>query len=356
MRGTPVSLLDNIRISNGPEGLRRFFSEMLHTDRNRLLELLSDRRLHFGTLYLLKPDIISGGLREALPGIYKKALELSDELCGVKTDGTLQAGRRITPVRRRTGTGPSGRSREGGKTQAADMIFSDTVAAPALGWIAETGWDNDMPEDSYELLMERCTALLLARLRHKPVLPAIADTIFSRHRQGRLIHNLVWAFFEARDRESLYLVAQKLGSPDRRDIALARKLLRFIPGTDDDAMSGPALYYGALKWLSENMPFIYYTGESMQMCPKPLYYAISYEAKYLGRQVSADSCELPGPLRDHENEQLTRFRSLDETQKQLLADVSCALYRQDKHRWESWIRLPVSDQLASAAIFTEGSV
>ena len=275
---------------------------------------------------------------------------MSDELCGVKrrhfagrqTDHACQKTYRYRTV---------GKKSEGGKTQAADMIFSDTVAAPALGWIAETGWDSDMPEDSYELLMERCTALLLARLRHKPALPAIVETIFSRHRQGRLIHNLVWAFFEARDRESLYLVAQKLGSPDRRDIALARKLLRFIPGTDDDNVSGPALYYGALKWLSENMPFIYYTGESMQMCPKPVYYAISYEAKYLGRQVSADSCELPGPLRDHENEQLTRFRSLDETQKQLLADVSCALYRQDKHRWESWIRLPVT--AASAAIYED---
>lgn len=355
MRGMPVSLLDNIRISNGPEGLRRFFSELLHTDRNRLLELLSDRRLHFGTLYLLKPDIISGGLREALPDIYKRALVMSDELCGAKTDGTAPAGRRITPVRRRAGIKQPGRYHAAGKAQAAGTMFSDPVTAPALGWIAETGWDSDMPEDSYELLMERCTALLLARLRHKPALPAIVETIFSRHRQGRLIHNLVWAFFEARDRESLYLVAQKLGSPDRRDIALARKLLRFIPGTDDDAMSGPALYYSALKWLSENMPYIYYTGESMQMCPKPVYYNVSYEGKYLCRQVSADSGKLPGPLNDYETEQLDRFRSLDGMQRQLLADVSFALYRQDKYRWESWIRLPVSDQLASEAFLTGGS-
>ena len=181
--------------------------------------------------------------------------------------------------------------------------------------------------------MERCTALLLARLRHKPVLPAIVETIFSRHRQGRLIHNLVWAFFEARDRESLYLVAQKLGSPDRRDIALARKLLRFIPGTDDDAMSGPALYYSALKWLSENMPYIYYT-EKVCRCVRSPFITISYEGKYLAGG-SLRTAELPGPLNDYVTEQPVSEAWMNAGQ--LLADVA-ALYRQDKHG--NPIRLP----------------
>ena len=50
MTGAPLSLLDNIRVSNGPEGLRSFFSELLHTDRIGLVELLNDRHLCFSTV------------------------------------------------------------------------------------------------------------------------------------------------------------------------------------------------------------------------------------------------------------------------------------------------------------------
>lgn len=280
MTGVPVSLLDNIRISNGPEGLRSYFSELFHADRGMLPELLNDRHLRFGTLYLLKSDIKSAGLDKVLTPIYKRALELSEELSGVKPVNTAQAGRRIAPVRKRMGRRLQDEYRAGGKAQNISEILSDAVTISALEWIVGTGWDSDMPEGSYELLMERCTALLLVRMRDKSALPAAADAIFSRHRQGRLIHNLVWAFFEAHDRESLYLVAQRLVSPDSRDAALARKLLCFIPGTDDDRADGPTLYRHAVGWLSENLPYIRYTGESMQMCPKPLYYTVSQEGPH----------------------------------------------------------------------------
>jgi len=348
MTGSPVSLLDNIRISDGPEILRNYFSELLHTSRNRLPELLSDRRLHFGTLYLLKSEIKSSGLQDTLPDMYRKALELSEELSGTGPGDTRPAGRR-------PGTRPSYGHRAGYKGRNIGVMLSDAVTVRSLGWIVRTGWDSDMPEGPYECLMERCTSLLLAHMRYKSFLPLIADKIFERNRQGRLIHNLVWAFFEARDRESLYFLAHRLCSPDMRDAMLARKLLGFIPGTDDYSADSHVLYINALGWLSVNMPFMYYTGESLQMSPKPVFYAVSYEAKYLCRKVPADSGRPAVPPDKHEAGRLECFRRLDETQRQLLADVSYALFMQDKRRWESWIRLPVRDQLESAVHMTGGS-
>jgi len=349
MTGMPVSLLDNIRISGGPESLRNYFSELLHTSRSRLPELLSDRRLRFGTLYLLKSEIKSSSLQDTLPEIYRRALELSEELSVTRPADTR-------PAVRRPGARQSGGRRTEGKVRNIGQMLSEAVTVQALGWIVRTGWDSDMPEGPYEYLMERCTSLHLAHQRDKSVLPLIADTIFERNRQGRLIHNLVWAFFEARDRESLYFLAHRLCSPDMRDAMLARKLLSFIPGTDDHSADSHVLYFNALGWLSVNMPFMYYTGESMQMSPKPVFYAVSYEAKYLCREVPAESGRPAVPPGKHEAGRLECFRRLDGPQRQLLADVSYALFMQDKHRWESWIRLPVRDQLESAVHMTGGSV
>jgi len=355
MTGRPLSLLDNIRISSGPETLRSYFSELIHTNRSTLPELLSDGHLRFGTLYLLKSEIKSNGIQDELPEVYKRALELSETLSGTKTADMAPVRRRNAQFGRRAGLRQPGRPHTDGKVQPINALLSDPSARQALGWIVRTGWDGDMPEGPYEQLMERCTALLLVCLKDRSVLPAVAETIFERHRQGKLIHNLVWAFFEARDRESLYLLAQKLCSPDRRDAALARKLLGFIPGTDDDSADDHSMYFNVLGWLSVNMPYIHYTGESMQMSPKPVPYAISYEAKYLCRQVSADSGKPDVPPGKSEAERLEHFRRLDESQKRLLADASCALFIQDRQRWESWIRLPIGRQLESAIQMTGGS-
>lgn len=348
MTGAPLSLLDNIRVSNGPEGLRSFFSELLHTDRIGLVELLNDRHLCFSTLYLLKSDIKSRSLQDMLSIKYKRALELADMLS--KPGPAV-----VSSVSRRSGRRSLGEYQKNGKTTVVEAMRSDAVTVSSLSWIAETGWDINMPEGPYELLMERCTALLLAYQRERSILPAIADTIFERHRHGRLIHNLVWAFFEAHHRESLYMIAQRLDSPDMRDVILARKLLGFIPGMDDDREDGPALYHRALNWLTVNMPYICRTGESMQMCPKPLFYTVSYEAKYLCRQVSEDSGKQPAPLNELEAERLECFSNLDEPRRRLLADASCSLYMRDMNQWLSWFSLPIDDQLAFASLMTGGS-
>jgi hypothetical protein len=330
MTGGPVSLLDNIRISNGPESLRNYFNDLYHTERRRLLELLNDRHLRFYSLYLLKSGIYACHLQDDLNPLYKGALMLSDELSGTISDNPQRAGRTVSSGADRVGLPATGRigspivgkaglpgtdriSAHGGMTAQKragirKMLRSDSGILPAsLKWIVETGWDPDISEGGYELLMERCTAMLLGEFRDRSVLPALADIIFDRHRNGLLIHNLVWAFFKARDPESLYLLAQKLNSENISDISLAKKLLRFIPGLDGsdntsgsnsiysvnnasgydnisgsnntyDAnnTTGSALYFRAVKWLSENLPYICFTDESMQMCSRPIFCTVSF--------------------------------------------------------------------------------
>lgn len=356
MTGMQAGLLDNIRISNGPDSLRSYFNELLHTDREKLLELLNDRNLQFCSLYILKQDIHANSLQKNLPQLYGKALEITDEL-----SGNINASHNTRPSRR-TFAGPFRRmqSRPAAvmagwmPARAEKKIRLDTQAVtPALEWIVETGWDSELCNSTYELFMERCTALLLKDFRKGSVLPAVAESIFARNRQGKLIHNLVWAFFEALDPDSLYLLVQRLASTDRRDAALAKKLLCFIPGLEEAA--GTAAYYRAMQWLSENRPYLCFTGESMQMCSRPVYYTVSLEAKYLCRPVSADSGRPLSPLLDNEIKLLTGFRELPETDQRQLADFSCMLHRRDIYQWDSWIRMPVARQAGAVSEITGGS-
>lgn len=330
-----VSLLDNIRISNGPDGLRGYFHELYHTDREKLLELLNDRDLQFCSLYILKQDILTDSLQEQLKPLYKRAVEIIEEV-SVKT--------------------PARRAAHQAMTMAAiekRMRLDIQSVSPVLEWIVGTGWDNELRLPAYELLMERCTALLLKSFRAGTVMPAIVRQIFNRNRQGKLIHNLVWAFFEAREPDSLYLLAQQLGSTDSRDTELAKKLLCFIPGLEK--VTGAAAYYKAMQWLSENKPYLYYSGESMQMCSRPQYYNVSHEARYLCRPVSADSGKPLSPLQDYEVTLLDGLRKLPQAEQQLLADFSRMLHGRDIYQWNSWIKLPLEGQVEAVADITGGS-
>jgi hypothetical protein len=368
MAGMHTALLDNIRISNGPDSLRSYFHELLHTDREKLIKLLNDRDLRFCSLYVLKQDIASSSLFGKLPPLYQRALEITDELSKNITRGSMPwtQGRtaprasvripcRFFPGARGIKTVSAGQALR--RRLSADekrMRSQMTEISPALEWMVKTGWDSDMNRAEYELFMERCTALLLKSFRNSSVLPAVADTIFERNRKGKLIHNLVWAFFEARDPDSLYLIVQRLNSGDDADTALAKKLLCFIPELDE--ASGAGAYFKAMQWLSENRPFLFYTEETMQMCTRPVFYAVSQEARYLCRPVSADSGKPLSPLRDNELELLRGFRELPGSVQKQLADFSLMLNRRNIHQWDSWIRQPVARQAETISEIMGGSV
>lgn len=363
-----TALLDNIRLSNGPDSLRGYFHELLHTDRQKLIELLNDKNLRFCSLYILRQDIAAASLAENLPPLYRKAMEITGELSKSNSSGGVQTAQgRVWP---RTSGRALGRvffrapARTGAwaARQAAGMRLAQTEkkmrdkideVSPALEWMVRTGWDSEMDRAGYELFLERCTALLLKSFRDYSLLSAVADIIFERNRQGKLIHNLVWAFFEARDPDSLYLIIQRLNSADAMDRALAKKLLGFIPGLEE--ASGASAFVRAMHWLSENRPFLYYTGESMQMCSRPVFYTVSLEAKYLCRPVSADSGKPLSPLQDDELRLLRDFAKLPVYVQQQLAGFSCMLCRRDMHQWASWISQPVARQAETVSEITGGS-
>lgn len=328
MNDRPLSLLDNVRLSNGPHELKNYYREQFRTDRQKTIKLLNDQNLHFSTLYLLKSELDEKTIKSNLSPIYRKALDIADLLSDqVQKRSSLNLGKLEMKLR-----------------------SSDDDTISALRWIVGTGYPEDDSDSKYELLIERCAALLIKSHGDTTRLPELAEMIFARNRRKALIHELVWVFFEARSPDSLMLVAQRLNSRNSRDAALAKKLLSFIPGIADESIHTTLSPYSRVSgWLGENRPFLCYTGENLHVSNKPVPYSVSVPAKYLCHPVSIDTGEPLMPFVPSENTKLAAFQKLPEKLQQQLAAFSWMLYRRNIYQWNSWIRLSVNEQSALAS-------
>jgi hypothetical protein len=316
MPANPLSLLDNVRSCNGMDGLRNFYSNLLKKDREKALELINDQYMKFGTLYQLRYECSSPQVDKALNPLYRKALQIIPELSG-------RAVRHSEAVMRSDGDS----------------------TCPALRWMLKTGFDEDELGDVYDQIMEHTAALLTRSFHDADLLPEIAEMIFIKNRSGKLIHELVWAFFEARKPESLTLITQRLISTDSRDVGLAKRLLCFIPCIRENSNVPMSIVHAkAMTWLQKNLPFLYYTGESLHLSGHPLLYAVEWNAKYLCRPVSAGDGELLSILNPFENELIKHFEELPENSRRILADFSYMLYRSNFRQWTHWIQLPLASQ------------
>ena len=160
---------------------------------------------------------------------------------------------------------------------------------------------------------------------------------------------MLWAFFEAREPNSLILIANHLLSPHANEVALSRNLLKFVPGIDMNTHTNPhKQYVDFLNWIKENSLFLYYTGEGFQQTFDPIPYVVVFEAKYLCKGVSVSTGKILEVLTDKEYAQLNMFNRLDHDKKKLLANFSYYLHQKDINFWNSWILYPISEQIRTA--------
>ena len=194
------------------------------------------------------------------------------------------------------------------------------------------------------------TALILIKGHNdKTILPSIIDMIFSRNREGLFTHDLIWAFFQARDPYSLMLIANYLYSDEINDVKLACKLLDFVPSIDMTVGKGSRKQYtDFFYWIEENYPFLCFTGESFQRTSKPIPYIVAIDAKYLLRRVSLYTGEPLMPYTAKENNLLDCFNTLDEHNKLLLAKFSRRIHYRNIYLWKSWINHSITSQISIA--------
>ncbi|MCB2296037.1 hypothetical protein LGK95_21535 [Clostridium algoriphilum] len=191
------------------------------------------------------------------------------------------------------------------------------------------------------------TATILTKFhKDKTILPTIVDMIFFRNREGLFTHDLIWAFFQARDPYSLMLIANYLNSDDINDVKLACKLLDFVPSIDMNIeKDNKKQYMDFFNWLKENYSYLHFTGESYQRTSKPVPYIVALDAKYLCRQVSINTGKPFLPLTKRESNLLSRFYNLGEYKQLLLSKYSLRIYYENINLWKSWINHSITKQI-----------
>lgn len=314
--------LDIIRLNKGPDGLKAFFNKLSKKDYKEAISLVNEENLHFGSLYILKPEIEALNLSEYLSLRNKIAFAIIDEV--------LLGNMSMPPM----------------KCSASEYI--QTVCS-VLKWILISGFIDDGLEDDYDKVLDASSALLVKVYGDRTGLMVMVDLIFERNRRGCFYNELVWAFFESRYPNGLILIATHLLSEQPEDVRLAQKLLSFIPGIDTKRLTAYEWQHSiVLNWLEKNYPYLYYTGESFQKSINPKPYRVILGAKYLCKAVSVDTGRTIEPLTEYELKLLKGYRELGTDIKKLLSSYSHMLHNNDIRRWNTWIHRPIAKQVEIA--------
>lgn len=318
----PESFLDKVRSDKGVEDLRDFFKQLTTKDIKGAKNFINDKDLQFPTLFVLRDEIQKSNLEDDLTKKNKLALLIVKEILADKKDNLASEHLSLDYVQ---------------------MIHN------VLKWILETGFKDDGMNDDYDRVLDISAILLTKMYKDKSILNILMDMIFERYKKGTLVHDLVWAFFQIGDPQSLILIGEKLLSSIPEDVKIAARLLNFIPEVDK-SLTKEKKYTTFLNWMKENSSFLEYTGESFQEKTNPSPYKVVLEGKYLCKNICCETGRaLSIPTRE-ENQLLSEFKKLDYNTKILLSNFSIRIHQKNIYLWDVWLHYSLEDQIKIAKI------
>lgn len=312
-----INNLDNVRAAKGDIELIDSFSRLLVTDKKNAIDLINSDDVKFATFLLLKEKIYENNLVDRLNERNRVALDIIGELENNETRGITS------------------------DIQSLDYV---QMIQSTLRWILETGADEYCSRGEYNEILDMSAVFLIKVYHDLSVLPIIADLLFKRKGRGYYTHELVWAFFEAHNVESLEYIARGFLSKEHSDINLSYKLLNFIPNIKES--KDPYKY--AIDWIEDNKKFIFFTGETQHQRMEPVRCEVCVIAKYLNKRINPLTGELIEVLNDKEKAWLKEFDNGDYNQMTLLANYSRYLYKKGLTWWEIWHSYPIEKQVKIA--------
>lgn len=311
--------LDNIRRTQGADACREFYRKLTVSDRKAAAVLVNDNRLRFGTLFLLSQALQDSGMAESLNVRNQTALKLCSHILLGK-----------------------------GKEESEKISYEDPNTRTVLLWMFQTGRTDDGLNNDFDEVLDISASLLLRYYHEKSILPAAADLLFERHKKGTYRHDIAWVLFHSHDPSVLKLVSERLLSDDERDAGLARTLLN-LPDPGNSPAERKKQYDSFQKWVRENGPYLYFTGESFNRTNHPNACGVDLEAKYLCKSISPHSRSPLAPWNEAETTCRNCFRGASEDDRKLLAAFSRRMHERNPVFWHRWIRLPLEEQIRIAS-------
>lgn len=319
-RVVPPSYLDRIRLQSGGDTLKRHFLKMVKEHRKQAILHMNADHLHFATLFLLLPEINVLNLYEELNKRNRAAIALL---------GKVSEHFKYVP-----------HSKE-------NLLGDSESVRAALKWMLLTGIPDDGLNDMFDQILDTAASLLLQNHGSSYMLPSLVRLLFRRNRKGRYIHDLAWALFRSQDLDCLRLIAERLRSSNKKDVALAQSLLRYNGKT---AVKSPKQwrYASFVSWFEENRPFLAFTGDNFNRTSAPALFRVDLDAKYLATKRLLQEQNALDPLARTDHPCLDDFHDATAAEQLLLANYSYRLHVQNKKQWKDWMVYPVKKQIQIA--------
>ena len=310
----PTAYLDALRAQTTPEEYRARLSNLCAGDKRRAALLLSDERLSFPALFAAREQIVQHGLKMQLSGRHIAALGIAEQILA-RTPKNVSTSYLKKP--------------------------SGTELAVLMGMLA-TGFREEGLCGAYEEVLDGVVAVLLDLYHERRALPLAVEVLFLRAKNGRNYHDLFWAVSRFGDPSGLRLIAARLDAPEEETAALARELL----GIDD--VQGKMRFSDYERWLKENDPFLYFSGESLQYSAKPAVFRVDHARKYVNRATPAYEKQALSPQNERERARLAEFSALEESDRATLAQYAQEMRQKDPAAWAQLETKPVAQQAEAA--------
>lgn len=319
--------LEKMRLEKDPKDCRSLFESACKQSSMRGSALLNDKSVTFPTLYLLFDSI-----KTRLP-----YLRLSSR--------NIHAVKLISAVK----------SDKTGNSRIRMLAEKQPAIKNLLFWAVQTGYDFDGDSD-FDYIMDIFICVLINAYGMREVLPMAESLIFRRSRQGKNIHDLIWAYFQIQDPETLSRLCEHLKGNEQSEIELAKELLD-VEHTCK-AYDEPERQYKAYKkWLSDNSDFLYFTNESPLYSGSPRICRVDRERKYLQKSFKNTPKNDMHMLKKEEQQNLKDFRSLCKEDQECICCFSNDLRsKQGENQWKEWMRSPISEKLKQANANTEENI
>lgn len=310
--------LDFIRTSEGVNECKNMFKNLANKDKSKAINLINADDLTFTSLFVLRHEIYKLNLVNQLNNRNQIALNICD-IIGEEKYSSIDYDNKIS-------------------------LKSDVVHDSLL-WMFNTGNIDDGLSEEFEQILDTVASVLIKEHHEKEIIPVMVEMIFKRNNDNRNIHDLAWACFKSKDITVLQLLAQKLRSPNAKDVKLSRSLLNLSQDKDFKNDNDKQKEYSSyIHWLKENNPYITFTDESFNFSNRPVPLIVDLDSKYLctGGVVQTSTHS------NKRNKKLDKFDKLPQNDKALLANYSHQLHKKNLLEWNNWMKSPLEKQLQIA--------
>lgn len=317
-----VNEFNNLWATHGINEYENYFDKLYGNDLERALFLINHENLDFGALFFLKSKINEYNLYNSMSERNKITLSLINEF--------------------------TGGFRSSINFNNMTISFIENVHL-ALKWMFNTGAKHDGLSNELDEVLDKTAILLIKIFKDKSILKDLIDLIFKRYEKGFFIQDLVWAFFESRDIDSLILIASRLKSDNKKDIEFVCNFLDLAPSINiNNKAQLDKNYMILINWIYENHLFLYYCSENLKHVGSKLPYRVALDAKYIGKKVDVDTGKIKEKISNYEFNLLSQFNRLNVKEKTILSNYSYRLNRANIYAWNNWLTYPISEQLRIA--------